>query len=118
MKILITCLVIILIVVCIGFFRRKSVEKYFKLPAQDVLVLDVRTKQEFDAGHFSTAINIPHDQIAARIKELEPYKHKQIVVYCHSGNRSAMALSVLKQNGFPKVVNAGGYDAIKRFDTK
>jgi rhodanese-related sulfurtransferase len=118
MKILIVCAAVILIVVCIGLFRRKSVEKYFKMPAQELLILDVRTKKEFDAGHFSTAINIPHDQIANRLKELEPYRTKQIIVYCHSGNRSAIALSVLKQNGFSKVVNAGGYDAIKRFDTR
>ncbi len=118
MKILIACAVVLCVVVGIGLVRRKSIGQYFRLPPGEVLVIDVRSKQEYDAGHFSTAINIPHDQMAGRIKELEQYRHKQIVVYCRSGNRSAMALSVLKQNGFGNVVNAGGYDAIKRFDTK
>ncbi|HMD68022.1 MAG TPA: rhodanese-like domain-containing protein [Chitinivibrionales bacterium] len=118
MKILIACAVILLVAVGISLYRRKSMERLFRLPQGEILVIDVRSKQEYDAGHFSTAINIPHDQIAGRIKEFEPYRHKQIVVYCHSGNRSAIAVSVLRQNGFENVANAGGYDAIKRFDTK
>ncbi len=108
----------IFVVLVVTFFKRQSMESYFRLPADQVLVLDVRSKAEFDAGHFSTAVNIPHNQIAGRLQELEPFRNKQIVVYCHSGNRSAIALGVLKKNGFANVVNAGGYDAIKKFDSK
>jgi len=39
--------------------KGKSLDKFFALPPGEVLVIDVRSKQEFDAGHFSTAINIP-----------------------------------------------------------
>ncbi len=93
-------------------------EKIFALPPDELLVIDVRSKKEFDAGHLSTAINIPHDAIASQLGRLEPYKRKHIVLYCHSGNRSAFALNVLKKNGFENVVNAGGYEAVKRFDKK
>jgi rhodanese-related sulfurtransferase len=108
----------IIVALVVTFFKRQSMEAYFSLPPDQVLVLDVRSKAEFDAGHFSTAVNIPHNQIAGHLQELEPFRNKQIVVYCHSGNRSAFALKVLKENGFEKVVNAGGYEAIKKFDTK
>ncbi len=93
-------------------------EHILALPAGQLLVIDVRTKKEFDSGHYSTAINIPYDQIAGRIGELDSFKHKHIVVYCHSGNRSAVALDVLRKNGFENVVNGGGYENIRKFDTR
>jgi phage shock protein E len=119
MKLLVIAVIIILIaIIAVTVNQGKSLKKLFALPPGEVLVIDVRSKQEFDAGHFSTAINIPHDQIANQIKQLEPYKQKTILLYCHSGNRSAAALNVLRQKGFENVVNAGGYEAIKKFDRR
>jgi phage shock protein E len=119
MKLLVIAVVIILIVlIAVNIGKKSSMEKLFALPPGEVLIVDVRSKQEYDAGHFSTAINIPHDQIANQIKLLESYKQKTILLYCHSGNRSAAALNVLRQKGFDNVVNAGGYEAIKKFDRR
>ena len=72
-------------------------------------VVDVRSPQEFVQGHYPGAVNIPLDQIQGqlpKIKEME----SPIVAYCRSGNRSAMAVSILKQSGINEVYNGGGID--------
>lgn len=62
------------------------------------LILDVRTQEEFDAGHVPGAVLIPHDQIEARMSELgEP---RDVVVYCRSGRRSALVEPALEKQGF------------------
>lgn len=69
-------------------------------------VIDVRTAGEFSGGHFPGALNIPVDQISARLSKLgDP--SKQIVLYCHSGMRSGSAKRILGSNGFTNVVNGG-----------
>ena len=55
------------------------------------LLLDVRTPGEFAAGHVPGAVNIPHDEVAARLSELEPYRERGVVLYCQSGRRAGMA---------------------------
>ncbi len=73
---------------------------------EDVVLLDVRTPGEFNGplGHIDQAILIPVQELGSRIKELEPYKDKEIIVYCRSGNRSRAATKILLKNGF-KAVN-------------
>lgn len=63
------------------------------------LVVDVRTAEEFAAGHVPGAINIPHDQIASRQTELAVDAEREIVVYCKSGTRAGMALEELAAAG-------------------
>jgi rhodanese-related sulfurtransferase len=119
MKILVLAFAVIIMALIVFFtIKRNSMEKYFQLPADQAIIIDVRSKQEYDSGHLSTAINIPFNLIANQIGQLEPYKQKYVIVYCHSGNRSAIAMNVLRQNGFENVVNAGGYESIKKFDKK
>lgn len=72
-------------------------------------IVDVRTPQEFAENHFPKAINIPLDQVAQRINEFKEMP-KPIIAYCRSGNRSGIAVSILKQNGIPDAVNGGGLD--------
>lgn len=64
------------------------------------LILDVRTPAEFDDGHIPGAVNIPVSDLADRLKELTPYKEKEIVVYCQAGPRAGFAGKVLEHNGF------------------
>jgi rhodanese-related sulfurtransferase len=73
-----------------------------------LVVLDVRTPQEFAAGHVPGAINIPHDQLANRLGELPASRDKPVVVYCRSGRRSALAEDVLRQGGFSNVKHLKG----------
>jgi phage shock protein E len=109
--------VIVVLIVFFNYSKRKSMEKIFALDPAQLLIIDVRTKEEYDAGHFSTAISIPYDQITGRIPELQQHRQKGIVLYCHSGGRAAAVEKVLKNNGFANVINAGGYQAIRKFDT-
>ena len=72
------------------------------------ILIDVRTKAEYDDGHAKEAINIPYDEIARHLHEIDAYKEKGVVVYCRSGRRSGIAKQTLLSNGFGKVINAGG----------
>jgi phage shock protein E len=64
------------------------------------LVLDVRTPAEFAEGHVPHAINLPHDQLEARLAELAPGGDRTVVVYCKSGKRAAIASEILAEAGF------------------
>jgi phage shock protein E len=92
---------------------KKIIAEYLKDGAR---VIDVRSKQEFDQAHFTTAVNIPIDQFEAKIKEIGADKRKPVIVYCHAGSRAAVAETILRSNGFSKVVNARGYEALKKYE--
>ena len=68
-----------------------------------LLILDVRTQSEYNSGHIRNARLIPHTELEARIGELE--EDRLILVYCHSGGRSAAASQILVDNGFTQVYN-------------
>jgi rhodanese-related sulfurtransferase len=74
----------------------------------DYLLLDVRTQEEYDAGHIEGSTLIPVDELGNRISEIEDYKDKTVLVYCRSGNRSVTASNILISNGFNKVHNLLG----------
>ena len=76
----------------------------------DVVLLDVRTPEEFDGplGHIDNAILIPVQELEQRIGELEAYKDKEIIVYCRSGNRSRFGTKVLLNHGFKAKNMTGG----------
>jgi hydroxyacylglutathione hydrolase len=63
--------------------------------------LDVRTPEEYAAGHVPGAVNIPHDQVADRLAEVP--KDKDVVLYCRSGRRSALAGEVLAGKGYTRL---------------
>jgi phage shock protein E len=70
------------------------------------IFIDVREADEFAAGHVVGAVNIPLSQIPSGTKNLEDIpKDAAIVLYCRSGNRSAIALNLLKQLGYTNPVN-------------
>lgn len=73
------------------------------------LVLDVRSEQEYEAGHIPGAVLIPHDQLASRIGELAGHENDEIVVHCKSGRRAAMAEEVLRDAGFTRVEDLEGH---------
>ena len=72
------------------------------------MVLDVRSAEEFAAGHLPGAVNIPHDELAARIGELKDAGDKDVVVYCRTGRRSQEALGVLQKSGFKRLMRLQG----------
>ena len=75
---------------------------------RDAVILDVREDKEFATGHLPNAKHIPLGQLVARLKDVEKFKKKPIVVNCRSGARSATACGILRKNGFEEVYNLKG----------
>jgi phage shock protein E len=71
------------------------------------LLVDVRTPDEFEAGHLDGAKNIPLSEVTTRMEEFGP-KDGVVVVYCRSGRRSGQVKRTLGMAGFTAVHNAGG----------
>jgi len=80
------------------------------LLSKKAIVIDVRTKEEFQMAHYKDALNIPYDEIEKHIKKLEAYKDKPIIVYCRSGRRASKAKQTLEKYGFKNVLNAINLD--------
>jgi phage shock protein E len=77
-------------------------------------IVDVRTPEEYAGDHYPNAINIPLNEVPERIEEIKQLR-QPIVAYCRSGNRSGMAVSILKQSGLTEVYNGGGlYDLLQQ----
>lgn len=76
------------------------------------LLVDTRSQAEWDQGHLDGAILIPHDQAEARLTEFGDDKSRPIVLYCRSGGRAGKVESLLRENGYERVFNAGGYQAM------
>ena len=70
------------------------------------LLVDVRTAEEYAAGHIKNSINMPLPDIQAGLKPNSDYS-KTLYVYCRSGNRSAEAKKLLEKAGFSKVIDLG-----------
>jgi rhodanese-related sulfurtransferase len=74
----------------------------------DLLILDVRTQEEYDAEHICNATLIPVDELESRLSELYDYNDTEIIVYCRTGARSASASQTLNNNGFTKIFDMSG----------
>lgn len=76
--------------------------------AHPPLVLDVRSPEEYAEGHLPGALNIPHTKLEDELGRLEPYRDRDIVVYCKSGRRAGIALALLKSRGFSRLRHLEG----------
>lgn len=85
---------------------------YGELVKQGAIVLDVRSKAEFSAGHIQNAINIPLDQLGKNLARLGD-KDKCIICCCASGMRSATAKGILQSHGYSFVYNGGGWHGLQ-----
>ena len=81
---------------------------------EDVAILDVRGRSEFDAGHLDGVIHIPLAELTDRLAEIPDVD--RLVVYCQSGSRSAIAASLLATHGVPHPLNLAG--GIQRWRTE
>ena len=114
MNIVYVILALIIVFVIVTKFNNRGIKHMNVENAQElvkdstVTILDVRTPQEFAEGHIQRARLVPVAEINDKIGELSTLKDKQILVYCHSGNRSAVASRILQKNGFTKVDNLDG----------
>lgn len=92
--------------------KRVSKEDLMEILKQGAQIVDVRTPQEFSQAHAKCSRNIPLDQLAGRVSELE--RSKPIVVCCASGARSSMAKAMLEKAGFTAVHNAGPWQCVRQ----
>ena len=74
---------------------------------QDYVLLDVREDYERDEFNIG-GVHVPLGQLTMSFDKLAPYKEKELIVYCRSGKRSAMAQELLRQSGFTNVRNLEG----------
>jgi len=83
--------------------------------ASDLQIADVRRPAEWEEGHIAGALLLPLNRIATEMGQLD--RDRPIAVHCKGGYRSAIAASLLRRAGFPRVVNVtGGFDAWKAAD--
>lgn len=85
---------------------------YKLLVAAGAIIVDVRTPGEYRGSHIQGSINIPLDQINTKIAELKK-KNKPVITCCRSGNRSGMAMGVLKSAGI-ECYNGGSWNSLEK----
>lgn len=76
--------------------------------------IDVRSPEEYKAGHLLNSVNIPVGDIASKISAIEPNKNNPINLYCRSGRRAEVARTELLKLGYTNVTNHGGYEDLKQ----
>lgn len=106
-----TAIVFLLLTAGLGAQARIDEPALKALLAKDktVVVLDVRTAEEFASGHLALAKLLPFDAIDAKAAaQFIPSKKTPVVVYCRSGRRSALAAQTLKDLGYTTIWDFGG----------
>ena len=80
-----------------------------ELDGDDVALVDVREQHEFEERHIEGAIHVPRGHLESRIEQLVPDRSKRVILYCASGNRSALAAETLhEQLGYEDVASMAG----------
>ncbi len=79
-----------------------------RLLNQGAVLVDVRSRAEFDGGHIIDARHVPQEDLAQAGESLKRFKDKVVITCCESGMRSGAATRVLQAQGFTKVVNLRG----------
>ncbi|MBD0290907.1 MAG: molybdopterin-synthase adenylyltransferase MoeB [Thermoleophilia bacterium] len=81
----------------------------------DVALVDVRERPEWDEGHVPGALHIPRGNLESRVEGFLPDRSQAIILYCATGNRSALAARTLEELGYENVASlAGGFTEWKR----
>ena len=81
--------------------------------SEGYILLDVRTKEEYESGYIPGAINIPLSDINENVVSSLPDKSQMILVYCRSGNRSRQASDKLSKLGYTNIIEIGGINSWK-----
>ena len=93
-----------------GFFQnlfgKVNRDELKEMLDKGALLIDVRTRDEFNAGHAAKAINIPLQMLGQSVNKL---KGKNVITVCKSGTRSAMAVTMLKKDGI-NAFNGGAWN--------
>ena len=101
-------------VACIGAIALLSScgnnEEAITMDYSTAIIIDVRTTEEFAAGHLDGAVNynVEDGTLEQALPSLDP--NANYVVYCRSGRRSAVAADLMKDNGFTQIADLGSLD--------
>jgi phage shock protein E len=93
-------------------FQNEPPIDFRRMKEEGAVIIDVRSKREFEGGHIEGAVNIPLDQLTQNPKRL-PEKSKAIILCCASGMRSATATDILRRLGYKNVFNGGGWTSLQ-----
>ena len=119
-KIIVVSALIIVAVVATTFYWPKEAEAdgfrsvqatpfmLEKVKADEWLLIDVRTPQEYADGHIPGALNMPHEAIGDYVEQLNDAKDKPIIIYCRSGRRAQIAMQMLEQKQFTGISHLEG----------
>ena len=119
MKKLILLLMAVMMLTACGQNKEKTREAvYLNITAEEAkqimdheegyIILDTRTREEYDQGHIPGAIVISHDEIREKAEEVLTEKDQLILVYCRSGRRSKLAAEALVELGYTNIREFGG----------
>ena len=89
-------------------FAALSAQQAVRLMNQGALVIDLRSKELYDAGHIGDARNVPARELEAQAASLKKWRDKSVITYCDSGADGAGAARTLLKLGFTKVFNLQG----------
>ena len=92
----------------VAYHKISAEEAYEMMASQKVVVVDVRTREEYDGGHIENAVLVPNESIGSEIPEALPDKEATLLVYCRSGRRSKDAAQKLLALGYQSVYDFGG----------
>lgn len=87
--------------------RPSEYNKRFVEKTQAHTLIDLRTADEYHRGHIAGAVNIPLDSLVARLSEIS--HERPVIVYCRSGSRSSVGVSILSNAGYTEVYDLGSY---------
>jgi len=104
-KILLTLILTLTLCACTN---EEELDLQAVMKEENYIIVDVRTKEEYDESHLMEAINIPYNEIN---KDIDLDKSKTILVYCRSGNRSSIAYETLENLGY-EVYDLGAFSEI------
>jgi rhodanese-related sulfurtransferase len=89
-------------------FAALSAQQAVRLMNQGALVIDLRSKELYDAGHIGDARNVPVRELESQADSLKKWRDKSVITYCDSGVDGASAARTLMKLGFTKVFNLQG----------
>jgi rhodanese-related sulfurtransferase len=89
-------------------FAALSTPQAVRLMNQGAVVLDLRSKAAYDAGHIGDARNVPAAELEAQAENLKKWRDKSVITYCDSGINGASSARALTKLGFTKVFNLQG----------
>ena len=117
-KLLFLILAVMLLTACAHTKENDQEAAYMNITAQEAktimdteqgyVILDTRTREEYDQGHIPGAIQISHDEITEKAEEVLTDKDQLILVYCRSGRRSKIAAEALVELGYTNIKEFGG----------